>query len=91
MQQEDNRHDRPKELEKMIYKHEIDKLTDEEKEMLVHTLNEAFDSKFKIDINTVTSYKKEAMLAKLRAAKDKVNSKYVDEYCDMCRKLGLDL
>ena len=75
----------------MIYKHEIDRLTDLEKGMLIYALNEVFNSKVKVDIDTVTSYKKDAMHAKLRAAKNSLKSRHVDIYCDMCRKLGVDL
>lgn len=75
----------------MIYKHEIDKLTDLEKGMLIYALNEVFSSKVKIDVNTVTAYKKDALYAKLRVAKNSLKPQHVDIYCDMCRKLGLDL
>ena len=75
----------------MIYKHEIDRLTDEEKGMLIYALNEVFNGKVKVDINTVTAYKKDALHAKLRAAKDALKPQHIDVYCDMCRKLGLDL
>ena len=75
----------------MIRKQEIDALTDEEKGMLIYALNEVFSSQIKVDIDTVTAYKKDAMLVKLRAAKDAVKPEHVDIYCDMCRKLGLDL
>jgi len=75
----------------MIYKHEIDKLTDLEKGMLIHALNEVFNSKVKVDVSTVTAYKKDAMYAKLRAAKNSLKPQHVDIYCDMCSKLGLDL
>jgi len=75
----------------MIYRHEINRLTDEEKGVLIYALNEVFNSKVKVDIDTVTSYKKDVMHAKLRAAKEKVKSEHIDFFCDMCGKLGLDL
>jgi hypothetical protein len=75
----------------MIYRHEIDRLTDEEKGVLIYVLNEVYDSKVKVDEHTVTSYKKDAMYAKLRAAKDKVKSEHIDFYTLMCSKLGLDI
>jgi len=75
----------------MIYRHEIDNLTEEEKGVLIYVLNEVFDSKVKVDEYTVTSYKKGAMHAKLRAAKDRVKSEHIDFYTLMCSKLGLDI
>ena len=75
----------------MIYKAEIDRLTDLEKGMLIYALNEVFNSKIKVDIDTVTAYKKDAMHAKLRAAKNSLKPQNIDIYCDMCRKLGVDL
>ena len=54
----------------MIYRHEINRLTDEEKGVLIYVLNEVYDSKVKVDEYTATSYKKDAMYAKLRAAKE---------------------
>ena len=75
----------------MIYKHEIDHLNDEEKVVLLYALNEMSETGVKVDIHTVRAYKKEAFVAKLRAAKERVKSGHVDFFCDMCRKLNIDL
>ena len=75
----------------MIYRHEINKLTDLEKGMLIYVLNEIFHNQIKVDIDTVTAYKKDALHAKLRAAKNRVKPQHVDVYCDMCGKLGVDV
>tara|TARA_Y100000593_G_C4218784_1_gene290688 strand:+ start:630 stop:857 length:228 start_codon:yes stop_codon:yes gene_type:complete len=75
----------------MIYRHKIDSLTDLEKGVLLYALNEVFKGQIKVDIDTVTAYKKDAMYAKLRAAKNSIKPEHIDIYCDMCSKLGLDL
>ena len=75
----------------MIYQYKIQTLTELELGMLLYVCNELFDTKIKVDEKTVTSYKEQALYAKLRAAKNKVKSAHVDIYCDMCSKLGVDV
>jgi hypothetical protein len=78
-------------MEEMIYRHEIECLTDEEKGMLIYALNEVFRSKVKVDLDTVTAYKRPALESKLRAAKKTVKPQHIDIYCDMCAKLKVDV
>ena len=75
----------------MIYRHKINCLTDEEKGALLYVCNEVFDTKVKVDLDTVTSYKEKALHAKLRAAKDAVKPEHIGFYTSMCGKLGIDL
>ena len=75
----------------MIYKHEIDNLTDEEKGALLYALNEVFKTSVKVDLDTVTSYKRDALHAKLRAAKKRLKSEHTEFYAMMCGKLGIDV
>ena len=75
----------------MIYQYKIQTLTGLELGVLLYVCNELFDTKIKVDEKTVTSYKEQALYAKLRAAKNKVKPEHVDIYCDMCGKLGVDV
>ena len=53
-------------MERVIYKHEIGRLSEEEKGTLIYILNELTPSHVKVDLDTVTAYKKEALAVKLK-------------------------
>tara|TARA_R100000152_G_C6751457_1_gene175111 strand:+ start:895 stop:1179 length:285 start_codon:yes stop_codon:yes gene_type:complete len=76
---------------KMIYQYKIQTLTRVELGVVLYICNELFDTKVKVDEHTITAYKEKALIAKLRAAKEKVKPEYFEFYEVICGKLGVDL
>jgi len=75
---------------KMIYQYKIQTLTQVELGVVLYICNELFDNKIKVDEHTITAYKEKALIAKLRAAKEKVKPEYLEFYGIICNKLGID-
>ena len=74
----------------MIYKHEIGRLSEEEKGTLIYILNELTPSHVKVDLDTVTAYKKEALAVKLKKAKEKVSVSHGEALLvNIWNKLGI--
>jgi hypothetical protein len=76
----------------MIYRHVLDRLTDEEKGAVLHVINNMWPiGGVIIDIDTLPAMKLEALHHKLTCAANQVKPEYIQEYKIICSKLGLQL
>ncbi len=75
----------------MIYQYKIQTLTGAELGLLLYICNEVFTTNVRVDEQTITAYKHEALAAKLRAAKKRIKPEYFEFYEIMCAKLDIDV
>ena len=75
----------------MIYQYKIQTLTALELGVLLYVCNELFKTEVKVNQQTVTAYKQDALKAKLRAAKQYVKPEHVEVFVNVCNKLDVDV
>ena len=77
----------------MIYRYILDRLTDEEKAITLHVVNNMWPIKGikEVDMETLTAMKMPALHHKLTCAANQVKPEYIEEYKIMCSKLNLTL
>lgn len=73
----------------MIYRHQINALSDEEKGALLYVLNK--ESKMEVDMDTVTSYKPEAIRRKLKEGAVLVKPENIEFYKKLCNNFNVTL
>jgi hypothetical protein len=76
----------------MIYRHTLESLTDEEKWVVLHVVNDMWPVKgVTLDMDTLPAMKHEALRHKLTCAAKQVKPEHAEEYKILCSKLGLEL
>lgn len=77
----------------MIYRYVLNRLTDEEKGVVLHVVNNMWPIRGikGADMETLTAMKMPALHQKLTCAANQVKPEYIEEYKIMCSKLELTL
>jgi hypothetical protein len=73
----------------VIFRHQINRLTDEEKGALLYVLNDG--SHAKVDIETVTAYKLEAIQKKLKTGVLLIKPEHIEFYEKLCNNFDVVL
>jgi hypothetical protein len=73
----------------VIFRHQINRLTDEEKGALLHVLNNK--SHVKVDIESVTAYKLEAIQKKLKTGVLLIKPEHIELYEKLCNNFDVVL
>lgn len=75
--------------QKVIYRDQINRLSDEEKGALLYVLNQG--DAMKVDIGTVAAYKLPALQAKLRAGASLIKEEHLEFYRGLCSSFDVTL
>ena len=77
----------------MIYRHILNSLTEEEKQVVLHVVNKMWPigGMGEIDMEILLAMKLESLHHKLTCAANQVKPEHIDKYKILCSKLGLTL
>ena len=77
----------------MIYRHVLNRLTDEEKGIVLHVVNNMWPigGIGNVDKETLLAMKMPALHHKLACAAPQLKPEHIEDYKTMCSKLGLEL
>lgn len=75
----------------MIYQYKIQTLNEEQLGLLLYICNDLYQTKVKVDQETITSYKEKALAAKLLAAREHIRPEHAGKIDEIAAKLSIDL